>query len=37
MLARVTGGNPSELLGRLRAIGRLFLINPKGVIVGQGR
>ncbi len=36
MLARVTGGNPSELLGRLQADGKLFLINPKGVVVGAG-
>lgn len=36
MLARVTGGNPSELLGRLQADGKLFLINPNGVIVGPG-
>ncbi|WP_129649388.1 MBG domain-containing protein [Peristeroidobacter agariperforans] len=36
MLARVTGGNPSELLGRLQANGKLFLINSKGVIVGPG-
>lgn len=36
LLARVTGGNPTELLGRLQADGKLFLINPKGVVVGQG-
>ncbi|MCX7172592.1 MAG: MBG domain-containing protein, partial [Proteobacteria bacterium] len=36
MLARVTGGNPSELLGRLQADGKLFLINPKGILVGAG-
>ena len=36
MLARVTGGNPSELLGRLQADGKVFLINPKGVLVGPG-
>nr|WP_298725280.1 MBG domain-containing protein [uncultured Steroidobacter sp.] len=36
MLARVTGGNPSELLGRLQADGKVFLINPRGVLVGPG-
>ena len=36
MLARVTGGDPSQLLGRLQTDGRLFLINPKGIVVGQG-
>ena len=36
MLARVTGGNPSALLGRLQADGKLFLINPKGILVGAG-
>lgn len=36
MLARVTGGNPSELLGRLQADGKLFLINPNGILVGAG-
>ena len=36
LLARVTGGDPSQLLGRLQADGKLFLINPKGVLVGPG-
>ncbi|HVU24066.1 MAG TPA: MBG domain-containing protein, partial [Opitutus sp.] len=36
MLARVTGNDPSALLGSLQADGRLFLINPKGVVVGEG-
>lgn len=36
MLARVTGGDPSQLLGRVQADGKLFLINPKGILVGQG-
>ncbi|QYM79145.1 filamentous hemagglutinin N-terminal domain-containing protein [Horticoccus luteus] len=36
MLARVTGGNPTQLLGTLQADGKLFLINPKGIVVGQG-
>jgi len=36
MLARVTGGNPSELLGQLKADGKFFLINPKGILVGPG-
>ncbi|WP_438481142.1 MBG domain-containing protein [Oleiharenicola lentus] len=36
MLARVTGGDPSQLLGKLQADGKLFLINPNGVVVGSG-
>jgi len=36
LLARVTGGNPTELLGQLQADGKLFLINPRGILVGQG-
>lgn len=36
MLARVVGGDPSLLLGALKADGKLFLINPRGVIVGEG-
>lgn len=36
MLARVTGGDPSKLLGSLQADGKLFLINPKGIVVGAG-
>ena len=32
---RVIGGNPSAILGRLEANGRLFLINPNGILVGK--
>lgn len=36
ILTRVTGGNPSNILGRLGVLGNanLFLINPKGVFLG---
>ncbi len=36
MLARVVGGDPSQLLGALKADGKLFLINRNGILVGQG-
>lgn len=35
LLNRVMGANPSELLGQLNANGRVFLINPNGVVVGR--
>src|SRR5207248_2109750 len=35
-LNRVVSGNPSSLLGRLEANGRIFLINPNGILVGGG-
>ena len=39
ILARVTGGNPSEILGTLGTSGfsspNLFLINPNGIIFGS--
>ncbi len=33
---RVNSGNPSALLGTLEATGRVFLINPSGILVGEG-
>ncbi len=35
-LNRVTGGNPSEILGTLSANGRVFIINPNGIMFGSG-
>ena len=34
VLNRVIGQNPSQLLGQLHSNGRVFLINPNGVIFG---
>ncbi|MFZ2855526.1 MAG: filamentous hemagglutinin N-terminal domain-containing protein [Rhodocyclaceae bacterium] len=36
VLNRVLGNDPSQLLGALQSNGRVFLINPAGVLVGQG-
>ncbi|KVG51717.1 filamentous hemagglutinin [Burkholderia ubonensis] len=33
-LNRVTGGNPSTILGTLTATGSVYLINPQGIVVG---
>src|SRR5690606_16763962 len=33
-LNRVLGGNPSAIHGTLRANGQVYLINPKGILVG---
>ncbi|MBK8337530.1 MAG: filamentous hemagglutinin N-terminal domain-containing protein [Sterolibacteriaceae bacterium] len=33
-LFRVTGNDPSQILGQLSASGHLFLINPRGVLFG---
>ncbi len=35
VLNRVMGGDLSQILGTLEANGKVFLINPKGVLVGQ--
>ena len=36
VLNRVVGQDPSVLLGTLQSNGRVFLINPTGILVGQG-
>ena len=36
VLNRVTGADPSVILGTLSSNGRVFLINPGGILVGQG-
>lgn len=36
VLNRVTGPDPSLILGTLTSNGRVFLINPSGILVGQG-
>lgn len=33
-LNRVTGGDPSVIMGRLLATGSVYLVNPQGVLVG---
>ncbi|MGH8703324.1 MAG: filamentous hemagglutinin N-terminal domain-containing protein, partial [Burkholderiales bacterium] len=36
VLNRVIGANPSSILGALQSNGRVFLINPNGIIFGLG-
>ena len=36
ILNRVSGSDPSSLLGSLQANGQIFLINRNGIVVGQG-
>ena len=36
MLNRVVGQNPSSILGALQSNGRVFLINPNGIVFGAG-
>ncbi|HEU0219698.1 MAG TPA: filamentous hemagglutinin N-terminal domain-containing protein, partial [Gallionella sp.] len=36
VLNRVVGQNPSSILGALQSNGRVFLINPNGVLFGAG-
>ncbi len=36
VLNRVTGGDPSAILGALQSNGKVFLINPNGILFGQG-
>jgi filamentous hemagglutinin family protein len=36
VLNRVTGGNPSAILGQLQSNGKVFVANPNGVMFGAG-
>ncbi|MEB3207070.1 MAG: filamentous hemagglutinin N-terminal domain-containing protein, partial [Vampirovibrionales bacterium] len=35
-LHRVTGGAPSQILGQLHSTGKVFLVNPSGIIFASG-
>jgi len=36
VLNRVLGSDPSQILGQLQSNGRVFLVNPAGILVGPG-
>ncbi|MCX7294199.1 filamentous hemagglutinin N-terminal domain-containing protein, partial [Janthinobacterium sp.] len=36
VLNRITGQDPSKILGGLESNGKVFLINPNGIVFGQG-
>ncbi|MBF0218764.1 MAG: filamentous hemagglutinin N-terminal domain-containing protein, partial [Gammaproteobacteria bacterium] len=36
VLNRVLGSDPSRLLGQLQSNGKVFLVNPAGIVVGEG-
>ena len=36
VLNRVVGSSPSQLLGNIRSNGQVYLVNPHGVVVGNG-
>ncbi|MCW2248146.1 filamentous hemagglutinin family protein [Azospirillum fermentarium] len=34
-LNRVTGGDPSQIMGTLKATGSVYVVNPHGVVIGE--